>query len=160
MLRRLLRVPVFLYRAHLGRLLGSRFLLLTHAGRRSGRQYRTVVEVVGRLPETGEYVVMAGFGHAADWLQNLRAGGGREVTVGGRRFRPAVRELAEDEAASVLAGYERRNRLIALVVRRVLSRLVGWDYTGTDQQRRRLVRERPLVALGPTPAEPGQAARC
>jgi deazaflavin-dependent oxidoreductase (nitroreductase family) len=133
----------------LGWLLDSRFLLLTHAGRRSGREYRTVVEVVGRLPRSGEYVVMAGFGHSADWLQNLRAGGGREVAVGHRRFRPALRELDEDEAAAVLAGYERRNRLIAPVVRRVLSRLVGWRYTGTDEQRRRLVAERPLVAVRP-----------
>jgi hypothetical protein len=105
--------------------------------------------VVGRLPASDEYVVMAGFGHSADWLQNLRAGGGRAVVVGRRRFRPAVRELDVDEAARVLTGYERRNRLVAPVVRRVLSRLVGWRYTGTDDQRRRLVAERPLVALRP-----------
>ena len=157
-LRRLLRAPVFLYRAGLGGLLGSRFLLITHVGRRSGREYRTVVEVVGRLPESDEYVVMAGFGHAADWLQNLRAGGGREITVGSRRFRPAVRELGEDEGCAVLAGSEQRNRLIAPVVRRVLSALVGWQYAGTDEQRRRLVRARPLVAVGPTAAPPAQAA--
>jgi hypothetical protein len=108
-----------------------------------------VVEVVGRLPASGEYVVVAGVGHTADWLQNLRAGGGRGVTVGRRQFRPAVRELGVDEAAAVLAGYEQRNRLITPVVRRVLSRLVGWRYTGTDEQRRRLVAERPLVALRP-----------
>jgi deazaflavin-dependent oxidoreductase (nitroreductase family) len=148
-LRRVLKAPALLYRARLGWLLGSRFLLLTHLGRRSGREYRTVVEVVGRLPASGEYVVVAGFGHTADWLQNLRAGGGRGVTVGRRQFRPAVRELGVDEAAAVLAGYEQRNRLITPVVRRVLSRLVGWRYTGTDEQRRRLVAERPLVALRP-----------
>jgi deazaflavin-dependent oxidoreductase (nitroreductase family) len=133
----------------LGWLLDSRFLLLTHVGRRSGREYRTVVEVVGRLPESGEYVVMAGFGHTADWLQNLRAGGGREVTVGTKRFRPDFRELDVDQASAVLAGYEQRNRLIAPVVRRVLSRLVGWRYTGADDQRRRLVAERPLIAFRP-----------
>ena len=148
-LRRVLKAPAGLYRLRLGWLLGSRFLLLTHVGRRSGREYRTVVEVVGRLPASDEYVAMAGFGHSADWLQNLRAGGGREVVVGRRRFRPAVRELDVDVGARVLAGYERRNRLVAPVVRRVLSRLVGWRYTGTDDQRRRLVAERPLVALRP-----------
>jgi len=148
-LRRVLRAPVRLYDAGFGRLLGERFLMLTHVGRRSGRTYRTVVEVVGRIPERDEYVVMAGFGRSADWLRNVRAGGGREVAVGRRRFRPAVRELGEDEAAAVLAGYERRNRLAAPVVRVVLGRLVGWRYTGTDADRRRLVRELPLVALGP-----------
>ncbi len=31
-----LRLPIWLYRARLGRLLGERFLLLTHIGRKSG----------------------------------------------------------------------------------------------------------------------------
>ena len=146
-LRRLLRLPALLYRAGLGGLFGQRFLMLTHVGRRSGRTYRTVVEVVGRAGD--EYVVMAGFGHRADWLRNSLAGGAQEVAVGRRRFRPRVRELGEDEAVAVLAGYERRNRLAAPVVRAVLSRLVGWRYTGTADEQRRLVRELPLVALGP-----------
>jgi deazaflavin-dependent oxidoreductase (nitroreductase family) len=153
-LRRLLRAPVLLYGAGLGPLLGQRFLMLTHVGRRSGRVYRTVVEVVGRLPHEDAYVVMAGFGHSAGWLRNLQAGGGREVAVGRRRFRPSVRELGEEEASATLASYERRNRLAAPVVRVVLSRLVGWRYTGTGPERARLVRELPLVALSPA----GEAA--
>lgn len=148
LLRRLLRAPTWLFRSGLGRVFGSRFLMLTHAGRRSGRTYRTVVEVIGRLPD-GEYVVMAGFGPRTDWLRNALAGGAREVTAGRRSFRPAVRELRSAEAAAILAEYERRNRVAAPVVRAVLSRLVGWRYTGTDEERRRLVAELPLVALGP-----------
>ena len=148
MLRRALRVPVPLYRAGFGWVLGRRFLMLTHVGRKSGRRYDTVLEVVGRLPGSDEYVVMAGLGRSADWLRNVHAGGAREVTVGTRRFRPAVRELAEDEAVEVLAGYERRNRLAAPILRAVLSRLVGWRYTGSDADRRRLIRELPLVAFG------------
>jgi hypothetical protein len=46
-LRRLLRAPSLLYDWHAGWLLGRRFLRLTHRGRRSGRRYRTVLEVVG-----------------------------------------------------------------------------------------------------------------
>jgi hypothetical protein len=44
--RALLRLPILLYRLHLGWLLGHRFLLLTHVGRKSGLQRRTVLEVV------------------------------------------------------------------------------------------------------------------
>ncbi len=152
-LRGLLRAPVILYRAHLGWLLGQRFLLLTHTGRRTGREYRTVVEVVDFLPSSGEYVVMSGFGRSADWLRNLMAGGGRQVTVGGRRFVPQVRELGEDEAVSVLADYEHRHRLAALLLAPVLSRLLGWRYTGSEGARRRLARELPLVALRPSIGE-------
>jgi hypothetical protein len=38
--------PVSLYRLHLGWLLGHRFLLLTHTGRRSGLRRQTVLEVM------------------------------------------------------------------------------------------------------------------
>lgn len=148
-MRRMLRAPTLLFRARLGWLLGGRFLMITHLGRRSGRRYRTVVEVVGHIRGADEYVVMAGFGHSSDWLRNLQAGGGRDVAVGARRFVPAVRMLDADEACAVLAGYERRNRLIAPVVRRVLSALVGWRYAGTEADRVRLVSELPLVALRP-----------
>ena len=148
-LRRLLRAPTLIFRAGLGGLFGERFLMLTHVGRRTGRHYRTVLEVVGRLPASGAFVVMAGFGSSADWLRNVQAGGALEVRIGRRRFRPAFRLLPEEEAAEVFAAYECDNRLIAPIVRTVLSRLVGWRYTGSEDDRHRLVRERPLVAFRP-----------
>jgi hypothetical protein len=49
----------------------------------------------------------------------------------------------------VLADYERRNRWIAPLVRWVLSRLVGWRYDGSDDARRRLAGQLPLVAFQP-----------
>lgn len=45
MVRRLLRAPSMLYRHYLGWMLGRRFVMVTHVGRRSGRQYRTVLEL-------------------------------------------------------------------------------------------------------------------
>jgi deazaflavin-dependent oxidoreductase (nitroreductase family) len=159
-LRAVLRAPAVLYHHGLGGLLGERFLMVTHIGRTSGRRYDTVLEVVGRLPPAGEYVVLAGRGRSADWLRNVTAGGARQVTVGRRRFRPVVRELGPDEAVTVLADYERRNRLAAPVVRAVLSGLVGWRYTGSDENRRRLVGELPLVAFGPDADRADGPGRC
>jgi deazaflavin-dependent oxidoreductase (nitroreductase family) len=147
--RRLLRAPARLYDWDLGWLLGRRFLRLTHLGRRSGRVYRTVVEVVGEDPATGELFALSGFGRSADWFRNLQARPALEVEVGHDHFRPVHRVLDEDEAAAVLAAYERRNRWLAPVVRRVLSRLVGWRYDGTEAARRRLVRDLPVVAFRP-----------
>ena len=147
-LRVAFRLPRHLYAHDLGWVLGRRFLQLTHTGRVTGRRHATVLEVVGTTP-ADELVVVSGFGARADWLRNLRAGGPAELTLG-RRTSPARHRLLEaDEAVAVLAAYERRNRLVGPVMRRLLSRLAGWRYRGTDADRRRLVEQLPLVALAP-----------
>jgi deazaflavin-dependent oxidoreductase (nitroreductase family) len=147
LLGRVLRAPAWLYRWHCGWLLGHRFLLLVHTGRRTGRRHSTVLEVVEYRREPLELVVMSGFGRNSAWLRNLAAGRDAEIVVAMTRFAAAWRELGEAEAAAVMAGYERRNRLAAPLVRLVLSRLVGWRYDGSDAARRRLVRALPLIAF-------------
>jgi deazaflavin-dependent oxidoreductase (nitroreductase family) len=147
LVRRALRVPALLYGIGAGRLLGHRFLLLTHRGRRSGRIYRTILEVVGWDGARNEAVVMSGFGPRAAWYLNVLDGGAEEVRIAAVRFRPAVRELETDEAVQVVAGYERRNRFVAPLVRAIFSRLAGFRYDGSDGARRRLVDALPLLAL-------------
>ncbi|HEX8135565.1 MAG TPA: hypothetical protein VF880_19310, partial [Actinomycetes bacterium] len=90
-----------------------------------------------------------GFGRGSQWYRNLLAGQGVEVQIGRLRFAPEVRPLAGEEAAGVLADYEQRNRLVAPIVRAVLSKLAGFRYDGSDAARRRLVQSLPLVALRP-----------
>ena len=143
--RRMARLPGRLYDWNLGWLLGRRFLRLTHVGRRSGRRYRTVLEVVGEAGD--EVVVVAGFGRSSDWFRNIAALPPIEVAIGRDRFRPQARVLPDEEAAAVLADYERRHRLVAPVVRRVLGWLVGWEYDGSAAARNRLVQELPFVAF-------------
>lgn len=108
-----------------------------------------MLEVIGEHPDRQEVMVIAGLGRRARWYLNLRAGGGVEVAIGRERFAPAVRELKGDEAAQVLADYEARHRWVSPVVRRVLSRLVGWVYDATPASRERLVAALPIVALRP-----------
>jgi deazaflavin-dependent oxidoreductase (nitroreductase family) len=151
---RALRVPSLLYEHGWGRLLGHRFLALTHRGRRSGRRYVTVLEVVRWCPEATEAVVVSGFGPTAQWYRNVLAGGAEQVRIGRLRFRPQARVLGSDEAAAVLAAYERRNRLAAPIVRRVLSRLAGVPYDGSPAARGRVVAALPFIALWPAPAAP------
>lgn len=148
-LKRLLAAPAALYRAGGGRLLGHRFLLLSHQGRRSGRTYETVLEVVRWDAGRDEATVMSGFGPGAQWYRNVLAGGAAEVQIGRGRFAPSVRVLDPDEAAAALAAYERANRLIAPLVRRVLSRLAGFRYDGSEASRRRVVETLPLIAFRP-----------
>lgn len=145
----LFRAPVKLYDWHLGWVLGHRFLRLTHQGRRSGRHYRTVLEVVRHDRTTGELVVMSGFGPTADWYRNILAQPALQVEVGRERFVPTQRILSDQEAEAAMATYERRNRIAAPIVRRTLSRLVGERYDGSPAARRRLVQRLPMVAFAP-----------
>ena len=50
---------------------------------------------------------------------------------------------------TLLEAYERRNRLATPVLRRALSRLVGRRYTGSDEDRRRLADDLPMVRFTP-----------
>ena len=143
------RAPVYLYRWHLGWIFGHRCLLLTHVGRRSGLRRQTVLEVVEYREEGPEVVVANGFGRDSDWVLNIEAAPGEEITVASRHFVATHRFLGEDEAVRVMADYERRNRFIAPVVRGGLSWVLGWQYHGTDSDRQKLVRQIPLIAFRP-----------
>jgi len=145
-MRLVFRLPVRLYEHNLGWLLGHRFLCLTHTGRRSGRTYRTVLEVIGtNAPD--EVVAIAGLGAAADWYRNIQATPATELVVGHRRYVPTHRRLDEAEAVAVVAQYEHRNRWVGPVIRPVLSNLLGWRYDGSPAARLRLVRQLPVVGF-------------
>lgn len=107
--RLLFRVPIWLYRARLGFLMGGRFLMFEHTGRRSGKTRYTVLEVVRYDRQADTYVVASGWGERSDWFRNVIET--PEVTVSsgfGRRPARALRlspELAERE----LCDYARRH---------------------------------------------------
>jgi hypothetical protein len=65
--RALMRAPIWLYRARLGFLFGSRTLMLEHIGRNSGARRYVVLEVVGH-PTPDVYVIASGFGLRAPEL--------------------------------------------------------------------------------------------
>jgi hypothetical protein len=71
------------------------------------------------------------------------------VIIGSQRFIAVHRVLNEDEAVSVITGYEQRNWLIAPIIRWVLSSLLGWHYEGEMDQRRRLIAQLPCIAFHP-----------
>ena len=152
LVKRALAAPNALYDAGLGRLLGHRFLRLTHHGRRSGRTYRTMLEVVAW--RDGEATVLAGLGRKAQWLRNAQAGAPLTVEIANARWPADFRVLDTAEAAATLADYERRNRIATPIIRALLTRLSGIRYDGTDAARRRIVEALPLVAFRPQAAPP------
>ena len=139
--RWVLRCPVSLYRARLGFLLGRRFVMIEHRGRRSGRHYRTVVEVAGR--RNGEWICASGTGPGADWYRNLRAHGLLAVWVGSRKRWATVRFLEAREAAGVMADYESEHPRTAAR----LYRIMGVSYDGTEEGRVAMMKKVPMVAF-------------
>jgi deazaflavin-dependent oxidoreductase (nitroreductase family) len=107
-MRWFVRAPIWLYRARLGFVLGSRLLMLEHTGRKSGARRHVVLEVVGRTP--GGYVVASGFGTRAQWFRNVRANPRVRIYVGGRKPAPATaRLLTPSEAQEAMAEYASRH---------------------------------------------------
>lgn len=143
----LLGLPRYLYHAHLGVLLGHRFLVLVHEGRRSGKRRETPLEVVRYDRTRHEAIVAAGWGTKTQWLYNVDAGLAREVWIGRERYAPAVRHVDADEAQEVIAWYEDHSGLPKWIVRGVLSRLLGWRYDGSPDARVRLAAQLPMVAF-------------
>lgn len=139
------RLPRYLYRWRLGWLLGHRFLMLTHLGRKSGRRRQTVLEVVHYTPQTQECIVMAGYGAQSDWYRNIQAHPAIEVQVGFQQYPPQQRLLSAVETLAVLEEYERPHPLIF----RQGMHLLGYAYDGTPARLRALSHALQGVAFCP-----------
>jgi deazaflavin-dependent oxidoreductase (nitroreductase family) len=132
LLRRLLRAPIALYRLGLGGLLGRRFLLLEHVGRRTGRLRHTVLEVVRHDAVTDAYFVAVGFGPRSDWYRNLEQTPECVIQTGRRHSRRRASTLAPAEGADLLADYAARHPVAA----RGLVRFMGYEVDGTESDYR------------------------
>ncbi|MGD9697312.1 MAG: nitroreductase family deazaflavin-dependent oxidoreductase [Thermoleophilia bacterium] len=138
--RLLVRAPLWVYRARLGFLFGSRMLLLEHTGRRTGAVRRAVLEVIGH-PDPGTYVVASGFGERAQWYRNVLADPQVRVAVSRHGPAPATaRALPAQEAAAVLAAYGTHHPRSWRAFRPILENTLG---AGIDDRGAAL----PLVAL-------------
>ncbi len=147
----LLSMPVHLYRMRLGFLLGDRFVLITHRGRKTDQEHRTTVEVVEHDVRTHEYIVCSGTGPGADWYRNLVARPAIAIQVRNRTWTPTQRFLDDEEAARRFAAYETAHPATA---RRLLAAM-GNSYDGTGASRRAMMASMPMVAFsddGPTVA--------
>jgi deazaflavin-dependent oxidoreductase (nitroreductase family) len=75
------------------------FGVVLHVGRRSGREYRTPVNVF-RTPDG--YVFALTYGSEAEWVRNVLAASGCEIVTRGRRVRLDSPRLFRDERRSAV----------------------------------------------------------
>jgi deazaflavin-dependent oxidoreductase (nitroreductase family) len=105
LLRFALRLPIFLYKVHLGWVLGDRFLILRHVGRKSKQWRQVVLEVVKHDLLTGTYTIASGWGEKSDWFLNVLAHPEVEIIVGTRHFKAVAGQLTSLQAEAVLHEY-------------------------------------------------------
>jgi deazaflavin-dependent oxidoreductase (nitroreductase family) len=146
-----LRLPIWLYRLHLGWLLGNRFVMFRHTGRKSGLPRYTVVEVVHHDPTADTYIIASGWGEKSDWFQNIQ----KEPEVllyTGRRHRAAkATRLSVDEATRALEDYAGRH---PQAFHNLSKMMIGQRLEGSEADCRLLAQAVPLVRL--TPHSPGE----
>lgn len=99
------RLPIWIYRLGLGGLLGKRFLLLTHTGKKTGLKRQTVLEVVQIKPADGEYYVVSGFGTRSHWYQNIKANPEVIIQVGYKAMKATAEQLDQQNAGQLMLEY-------------------------------------------------------
>ncbi|HJS19060.1 MAG TPA: nitroreductase family deazaflavin-dependent oxidoreductase [Anaerolineales bacterium] len=104
-----LRLPIWLYRLKLSWLLGDRFLMLTHTGRKSGKSRQTIIEVVQHDNQTDTYYVVSGWGEKSDWYQNIRKSPEVTVQAGRRKFIAQAGPVPYDQAEEIMETYAREH---------------------------------------------------
>jgi deazaflavin-dependent oxidoreductase (nitroreductase family) len=145
------RLPLPLYRHGWGWLLGHTFLLLVHAGRKTGKPHSIVAMALTFDQETHEAVICSGWGENTDWLRNIRVRPALEVQIGRESFTPTQRFLTEDESVAVVVEFRRKHpwRL------RLITRIFGWGDLRSDTAAREFAHTHPLIAFRPAdPARP------
>ncbi len=143
--RFLFRAPIFFYRIGLGGLLGKRFLLLNHIGRKSGQQRKTVLEVVNHEPETDTYFIASGFGKKSHWYQNILAQPDVTIQVGWRKMPVTAVPLTPEASGQAMVDYARKYPTAA----KNLGRLIGYEVT-TEAEYRAVAHDSiPFIALQP-----------
>ncbi|HEY7430010.1 MAG TPA: nitroreductase family deazaflavin-dependent oxidoreductase [Streptosporangiaceae bacterium] len=81
------------------------FGVVVHRGRRSGRSYRTPVNV---FPATGGYLFALTYGADTDWVKNVLAAGGCELLTRGRTVRLTAPRLYHDDSRRGIRPFERQ----------------------------------------------------
>jgi deazaflavin-dependent oxidoreductase (nitroreductase family) len=103
-----------------GRLPG--FAIVTHAGRRSGRTYRTPVTLFRR---DDRYVIALTYGRDSQWVRNVLAAGGCEVETRGARVRLVEPQIVHDPGRA----------LVPVPVRWILGAIAVDDFVVLEHER-------------------------
>jgi deazaflavin-dependent oxidoreductase (nitroreductase family) len=121
-----------LYRWRLGWILGRRFVLIEHRGRKTGIKRYTVLEVIETVD--GDPLIAAGFGPRSDWLLNITANPRVSAVWSRDHFAANAKRLTTDEAEIVFDRYRRDHRIAAKGLGRVVGVSLVDDVKGAAEK--------------------------
>lgn len=122
-----------LWLLRLGWVAGHSLLVLTHVGRRTGKEYRTVLYVQRYDRDTREATVVSVWGES-QWFRNIRAHPATRIEIGLQRYAPVQRFLSAEEVFQIEKRFRRRHRIIAWGQ----AKLMRWAWPATDDQLREI----------------------
>jgi deazaflavin-dependent oxidoreductase (nitroreductase family) len=146
LVRLLLRMPVLLYHLRLGWLLGRRFLLLTHTGRKTGMERSTVLEVLRYDHTSHRCIIASGWGTRSQWYRNVLHDPRVRYTVGLREWVGRAEQLPIARAERELRDYGDRHRT---AIRSLTRFMTGEEFDGSAAQYHRLATQVPVLELAP-----------
>jgi deazaflavin-dependent oxidoreductase (nitroreductase family) len=118
-------------------------IVLVHRGRKSGRLYKTPIEILHDDGERDEIVISPMWGRRSDWYRNVIAGGLVEVHVSGEEKHVEWRELGEDERRAAIDAYREAHPLYSRMILWMLVRVNRFE--GDPEEA--LLRELPMLGL-------------
>lgn len=143
------RAPGWLYRIRLGWIPGRRFLALTHRGRKSGHEHRTVLEVISYDEATDESIVVSAYGAKADWYRNIKKEPALRVETGRVDYVPEQRFLDPEERAATARSFCREHPWEAKLMPRVLTSIGAEVPDSSEVDAEQMLSALPMVALRP-----------
>ena len=143
-----MKMPLILYRLGLGRMLGKRFLRLTHVGRRSGKVYRTVLAVL-RFDEKSREILTVSPWSGSNWFRNIQANPALEVEMGSVRYTPVQRTLTPEEIAVLFIEFRSQHPIFS----RLVARIPGWNIDSSYEEFLALAQNLRGVAFQPKSTE-------
>ena len=138
------KLPVFLYRLHLGWLLGKRFMQITHVGRHSGKVRWTVLAVL-RFDEQTKAIYAVSAWQGSDWYYNIQAAPALQVETGFVRYVPVQRSLSPEEITTIFIAYRKQHPIFS----RMICRIPGWKWDSSYEEFLELARTLHGVAFTP-----------
>lgn len=105
------KIPVWLHKMGLGGwecLIGAQWMLITTAGRKTGKRREVMVDVMDYNKATDTYYIEAAYGAHADWFRNIQSNPIFEAQVGRRKFKARANAISSEGAGEMLVQFYRR----------------------------------------------------